>query len=255
MVAPLARWQRRPAWLADAWLGGSWWWQQTNNLGGAVAASTTGATQNDLAAVTTQGGFPIFSANYANGAGRSHLAADGTTSKYAFELNLPCGSRAALRGELAHQGIDLRRYDDAGAIRTAGPTAHLDGWGGYLAASAWVWRKVEISRFGHYDIPHWRGYHPPSPPSWGLMLAAKWDHVELAIGDLPPGGRARGHYALDTFELGANLWFTRHARLTANYALNYVGAGNPREAAALEQENIFFQQYEHELLFRLQVSL
>jgi hypothetical protein len=186
---------------------------------------------------------------------RSHLAPDGTTYKYAFELNVPLWRRLGLRGELVHEGIDLREYNDVGSARTAGAPGQLDGWGGYVEAWAWVWRRVEISRFGVYDVPHWSGYHAPAPPKWGLMVAAKWEHVEFAISDLPSGDPANGHFALDTFELGANLWFTRHARLTANYALNYVGAGDPREAAPLAKKNLFFQQAEHELLFRLQVSI
>lgn len=267
VLHPLNFWRARPDWLADLWVGGSFWWQEVNNIAGGIAASTTGATQNDLPSATTQGGFSIFSSNYNNGTDamknviRSHLGQDGTTYKYAFELNVPIGARLGVRGELVHAGIDLRQYNDAAGTRTAGAPGHLDGWGGYVEAWAWVWHKVDISRWGYYDTPHWGGYRAPRPTAlWGLFLAAKWEHIEFAITDLPTGNGgapdpAGGHFALDAFELGANLWFSRHARLTANYILNYVGAGDPREASSLEKKNLFFQQYEHELLFRLQVSI
>jgi hypothetical protein len=274
VLAPLALWSGRPEWLEDAWVGGSFWWQRADNVAGGVAPSTTGAAQNDLQSVTTQGGFSIFSSNYGNGtdanknAIRAHLAPDGNVIKYAFEINLPVWRGYGLRSEFVHQSIDVRQYNDVNPgngnlTRTSGAPGHLDGWGAYIEAWAWVWGNVSVPRPGYYDVVHWKGYVPARPASWGLMLAAKYEHVEFNITDLPstPAKSAPildpavGHYGLDTFELGANLWFSRHARLTANYALNYVGMGDPNQAAANEKKNIFFQQYEHELLFRLQVSL
>jgi hypothetical protein len=66
---------------------------------------------------------------------------------------------------------------------------------------------------------------------------------------------ATGHYTLDVFELGANLWVTRHSRIIANYLLNYIGWGDEKTGAQLERKNLFFQKVDHELLFRLAVSL
>ena len=74
-------------WLEDMHVGASFWWKKASNngLSAGVTPSLTGPTQNDLAAMTTQGGFGFFSANYANGTDaqgnpiRSHLAPNGTT--------------------------------------------------------------------------------------------------------------------------------------------------------------------------------
>jgi hypothetical protein len=270
VLHPLNLWPYHPLWLEDLWVGGSFWWQQADNLGGSIQPSTSGATQNDLASVTTQGGFSIFNSSYNNGvdtsnnAIRSHLAPDGNTVKYAFELSVPLWRRLGLRSEFVHQSIDLRQYNDVNPgtgnlKRTRGAAGTLTGWGAYAEIYGWVWLSgvVNPSRPGYYDIPHWGGYRPPLEPHWGLMLAAKYEHVELDVG-VPPSGNAAadpaaGHYALDTFELGANLWLTRFSRLTANYVLNYVGAGSG--SAAQETTNLFFKGFEHELLFRLQVSL
>jgi hypothetical protein len=267
---PLNLWSRRADWLQDLWVGGSFWWQRADNLGGSIQPSTTGATQNDLASVTTQAGFSIFNSSYNHGVDmnknpiRSHLAPDGDTVKYAFELSVPLWKRVGLRSEFVHQSIDLRQYNDVNPgtgnlTRTRGASGNLTGWGAYAEAYAWVWLSgaVNAARPGYYDVPHWSGYRPPLEPHFGLMLAAKYEHVEFDVG-IPTNGKAAvdpaaGHYALDTFELGANLWLTRFSRLTANYVLNYVGAGDG--SSAQETKNLFFKGFEHELLFRLQVSI
>jgi hypothetical protein len=270
-VAPLSLLPGHAPWLEEIWIGGSFWWQQAENIAGGVA-STTGAVPGDLASLTTEGGFAVFSSNYGNGidpisksAVRSHLGPDGTVLKYAFEANVPVTARFGLRAEIIHQSIDLRRYDDL-ATSTApavGPKAFLDGTAGYVEAYAWIGGPINVDKPGLHTMPHWSGYAPPQPPRWAVQLAARYEHTEFAISGLPPttnGGRlandpAQGHYAIDTFLLGANFWVTRHARVLANYGLNYIGSGDPSQAAAMAMKNLFFQKLEHELLFRLQVNL
>jgi phosphate-selective porin O/P len=270
-ISPLGLLPRHPQWVEDIWLGASFWWQHAQNIAGAGPASTSGGSVGDAGGLSTEGGFSAFSSNYGNGtdanknAIRSHLAADGTILKWALEANVPITSRFGLRGEFIHQSIELRRYDDvtvAGvAGRTAGPRAFLDGYAGYAEAYVWIGGPVAIDKIGVYAAPHWSGYVPPSPPRWALQLAARYEHTEFAISGAPAPGSATkldaadGHYALDTLLLGGSFWVTRQARLMANYALNYVGSGDPREASAIAAKNLFFQKYEHELLFRLQVNL
>ncbi|MCU1283101.1 MAG: hypothetical protein JWM53_6647 [bacterium] len=273
--APLALVPRHAPWMEGVWVGASFWWQQVENIAGAGPASTTGASTGDLASVTTQGGFAIFSSNYGNGADamknpiRTHLAPDGTVLKYAIELNVPILDRFGLRSEFVHQSMDVRAYNDVNPgtgnlTRTNGPKGFLDGYGAYVEAYAWIGGPVNVDKPGLYQVPHWNGYITPPPPRWAVMLAAKYEHVEFAISGLPQstnaagnavGDPANGHYALDTFELGTNFWVTRHSRVIANYVLNYVGSGDPNQAAALSQKNLFFQKIEHELLFRFAVSL
>jgi hypothetical protein len=128
----------------------------------------------------------------------------------------------------------------------------------------WLGGDVNVDHPGLYSIPHWAGYVPPKRPTWAVMLAAKYEHVEFDLTNLPFSVNAMGstipdpasgHYGLDTFALGANFWLTRHSRVMANYNLNYVGMGDPNQAALNERKNLFFQKIEHELLFRLQVNL
>jgi hypothetical protein len=270
-IAPFTLLPRHAPWLDDIWLGGSFWWQRADNLGGVGPASTTGATSGDVASLTTQGGFTVFSSNYRNGkdamnnAIRSHLAADGTVLKYAIELNVPITRYLGLRSEFVHQSMDLRQYNDfnpgTGDLkRNPGLTGFLDGYAGYVEAYAWIGGPVNVDKPGLYQTPHWNGYVPPPLPHWAVMVGAKYEHVEMSISGLPNTSKAtsdpaNGHYALDVFELGGNLWVTRHSRFIVNYVLNYIDSGDPREAAVLSKSNLFFQAYEHELLFRFAVSL
>lgn len=268
--APFALLPHPPGWVQRIWVGGSFWWQQATNVGGAAAPSTTGASQADIASLTTQGGFGYFNSNYSNGtdamknAIRSHLAPDGETRKYAVELNVPVTERFGLRAEYVHQWIDFREYNDVNPgngtlTRTAGGTGSLAGYGAYVEAYAWVGGYVDIDRPGLYYPPHWNGYREPKKQSWAVMLAAKYEHVAFDVTGLPSvNGKADpdvGHYDLDVFELGANVWFTRHARFMANYVLNYIGNNDDKTASINETKNLFYQKAEHELLFRLDVHL
>jgi phosphate-selective porin len=269
-VAPVAIWKRHPRWTEDLWLGGSFWWQNSTNLGGVGPASTSGTTSGDLSPVSTQGGINLFNSNYGNGvdlaknAIRSHLAPNGTTVKWALELNVPLLSRYGLRSEYMHQSIHVGEYNDlnlAGNLtRNYNANGLLEGWAAYVEAYAWFGGDVHVDKPGLYQVPHWNGYIPPPPPRWAVMLAARYEHIELGVSGLPQitdsmgnlvNDTALGHYSLDVFELGANLWVTRHSRFMANYFLNYLD-GNATNVT----KNIYFNgHYDHELLFRLAVSL
>lgn len=272
-LSPLALVPHHPDWFEDVWIGGSFWYQLTQNQGGFIAPSTSGATQNDLAPVTTQGGLSVFSSSYGNGvdamgnAIRAHLAPDGTTFKWALELNVPIG-RFGLRAEYVHQSIDVRQYDDVSgtngtATRATGPSGLFSGDAFYVQAYVWITDRMNIDPVGRYATPHWRGFQPPTPPRFALQLVAKYEHLDFGVSGLPSMGTgatakadpANGHYQLDVIEVGATLWLTRHAKLMANYVFNYIGAGDDRTGAANEKKNVFFQSADHELLFRLAMQL
>jgi hypothetical protein len=161
----------------------------------------------------------------------------------------------------------VREYNDvnnAGAqTRTPGAAGQITGSGGYGELYVWLGPELNVDRPGLYQTPHWRGYQTPPAASWAVMLAAKYEHLGFDVSALPQATNASGkavadaavgHYALDTFELGANFWYTRHSRVMANYILNYVGAGDTPASTALTK-NLFYKTSEHELLFRWAVSL
>jgi hypothetical protein len=262
-ITPLWPLEGHAKWMEDVWLGGSFWYQRADNLGGVGPPALSGPTSGDLSSFTTQGGISYFSSNYANGtdamknAIRTHLAPDGKIAKWALELNLPIGRRFGLRGEYMSQSIDLRRYDDVNPgngnlKRTSGTAGNLKGWAAYGEAYAWIGRPPNVDKPGLYQTPHWNGYVPPKPPRWAVMLAARYEHVSFGVSGL--NDVAGGRYTLDSLSLGTSLWVTRHSRLMANYVLNYLGSGEG-PAAINETKNLYYQRLEHEVLFRLAVSL
>jgi hypothetical protein len=275
ILAPLALVPGHPEWTEYIWIGGSGWWQKNENLGGPSAASTSGATAGDISGFTTQASYSLFNSNFSNGADamgnaiRSHLAPNGTTSKYAFELNVPILDLIGVRAEYIHQSIDLREYNDlnpgnGNLTRSVGASGQLKGSGWYAELYGWIGGPVNVDRPGLYQPPHWRGFEQPPPPKLALMLAAKYEHVGFDVSGFPgttsSTGKAApdpsvGHYALDVVELGASLWMSRHSRIMANYLINHVGAGETASAAPMEIKNIFFHKNEQELLFRFAVAL
>jgi len=281
-VAPLAPWSRGRRWIEELWVGGSIWWQPNTNLGEAsgVAPSVTGSTLNDLSSMTTQGGFGFFSSNYNNGTDanknpiRSHLAPNGDTLKWAVEANIPIWKLGA-RFELVHQSIALGQYNDstnlmtASVVRTPGPVASgvLEGYGYYVELYGWLLGdRTMLEMPGIEPMPRLNRFVPAAEPKWGLMLAARYEHLGFNVNGLTPAGAkadpAQGDYSIDAVEVGLNAWLTKHVRLTCNYVLNYIGGFDAKATtdpantdAANLKKNFFYGRGEHELLFRAAVAL
>ena len=272
-LAPLAISERR-RWMKDIWVGASFWWQRDSNLGGQAGPSTTGATTGDVPTMTTQGGFTFFSSNYNDGkdlAGnllRAHLTPQNDTFKWAIEVNVPI-NRIGVRFEYIGVSMDLAQYfDTQPATGTAtrskpfingnGGAANLNGFGYYLEAYGWILGDTSyLETPGIEAMPRLR--HAPAPePRWGLMVAARYEHLEFNViplknldaNNVPIVDPAEGRYSVDTFELGVNAWASKHVRLTANYLINYID-GNSQ----LVKKNLFYQNAEHELLFRVAIAL
>jgi hypothetical protein len=274
-IAPLA-WMNKNGnrrWIEDVWLGGSFWWQRNTNLGGASAPST-GAAQNDIPAMTTQGGVTFFSSNYGNGvdannnAIRSHLAPYGDTTKWALEANIPI-KRAGLRWEFVDQTIALAQYNDtvnapAASLKRSSPIrgAKLDGYSTYVELYGWILGDVNfLETPGLEPMPRIKKWSWAQEPKWGLMVALKFEYTNFSVTGLPPGAvnmmtmmagvdPAQGNYRVYTGELGINGWGTKHVRLTANYLFNYF-SGDAHNITV----NPFFHKYEHEFLFRLGIAI
>ena len=271
-VAPLAFMGRKYRWLEDLWVGGSIWWKRSVNEGGAAGANVTGAAQNDIASMSTQGGFGFFSTNYGNGtdaannAIRSHLAPWGNTLKWAVEANVPLWKFIGARFELVHQSIEFARYDDTNTInatlvRAAGQRGgKLDGTAYYLELYGWILGDMSmIETPGLEPAPRYTRFNDTKKPRWGLMVAAKYEHVGFDVSGLngttnamgaAVADPASGHYSVHAFELGLNAWGTKHVRLSANYVLNYIDGDSSQV-----KKNYFFQRPEHELLFRIGINL
>jgi phosphate-selective porin len=273
-LAPLAIAQRHK-WMEKVWVGGSFWWQKNTNLGqgpSSTVGSTTGGAQNDLPGMTTQGGVSFFSTSYGNGKDammnsiRTHLVPDRETIKGAVELNVPI-KWAGVRAELVYQKIGLAEYNDTapgGLLKRPARlrTGELEGIGYYIEAYGWLIGDSSFmgSSLGLEDAPRYKKFTPAPEPRWGLMVAAKYEHIGFNVRNLSGttdpvtattvADPAEGRYALDVFELGLNAWGTKHVRLSANYVMNYLSGD-----ATNMKKNYYFEKFEHELLFRVGIAL
>ncbi|HZS39542.1 MAG TPA: porin [Polyangia bacterium] len=267
-IAPLAPFAHGRRWMEDIWAGGSFWYQHDTNEGGVVGsnfANLSGATQNDLAGMSTQGGFGFFSSNYNNGkdtAGnniREHLAPWGNTYRAAAELNVPI-KKLGLRAEYVWQQVDLAAYFDqanaTGTTRTIQHGAQLNGQGYYVEVYGWILGDVNfLETPGLEPMPHIKKFAAAPEPKWGLMVAGKYEFLSFDLNGLAANDPGKGNYQIHVAELGVNGWATKHVRLTANYVMNYITSSAGTQAPANLQKNLYYNRAEHELLFRLAIAL
>jgi hypothetical protein len=287
-VAPVA-WlpaAEKNKWMKDIEVGASFWWQRSSNLGGAIGGASSG-TQNDLAGMSTTGGFGWFSSSYnvatdsAGNAVRAHLVPSGDTVKWAIEARVPIW-KFGIQAELIHVSEDLLSYYDSvnvpnamtgkwsgGAFARSAPKngGNLDGFGGYIEAFAWILGDVNfIESPGLEPMPHIKKFAPAKQPLWGLRVLARYEQVSFNITGLPgitdpvsgttTGDAAVGLYKLHQFGLGLDAWGTKHVRLSVNYFMNYLDGDAPNL-----KKNFFMapatggQRAEHELLFRAGINL
>src|SRR5262249_21716993 len=141
---------------------------------------------------------------------------------WVFEVNI-FWKWVGLRFEMVGQTIDLAQYNDTnpanatlartavGAVRGQGP-AQLDGLGYYIEAYGWILGDVNfLETPGIEAAPRLKRFSVAKEPRWGLMLAAKYEHVAFDVTGLPAQADgsldpAQGHYSIDVFELGLNAW-------------------------------------------------
>jgi hypothetical protein len=195
------------------------------------------------------------------------LAPWGDTTKWAVEANVPFWRFVGARFELVHQTIGFARYDDSNPAeatlsRAAGKTGgFLSGTAYYIEVYGWILGDMfMMDAPGLETAPRYRRFTDTAKPRWGLMVAAKYEHVGFDVGGLPTGAPdamgnptldpAAGNYSIHAFELGANAWGTNHVRLSANYVMNYIDG-----SSAQVQKNFYYRRAEHELLFRLGLNL
>jgi hypothetical protein len=95
------------------------------------------------------------------------------------------------------------------------------------------------------------------PPQHGLMLAARFEHLQESVKDeratstttgaAAPAAPAEGSTEVDSLALGVNYWFSRRFRASINYIFNSFGGDAPAVRS--------LPSVEHELAFRLAIAL
>jgi hypothetical protein len=128
----------------------------------------------------------------------------------------------------------------------------LQGWATY--GEIWWWAIGDDRIIGEpgLQLPTRFKKFGVKPPQQGLMLAARLDYLDETVTDypgtatLPGASQLAGSTRVTALALGANYWYSKRLRLTANYVFNHFGGDNVNVAKLKD---------EHEFLFRLAIAL
>jgi hypothetical protein len=154
-----------------------------------------------------------------------------------------------------HKHQDLRSND------VTKPDKQLPGSPTTIAGTsvygeAWVWIVGDDKIIGApgLQLPTRLKAFGTKAPRPGLMLAVRLEHLDESVTEaadtaaLKLGDKELGHTQVTSFELGANFWYSKRFRATANYLYNHF-AGNAPFVTALKSKR------EQEFLFRLAIAL
>lgn len=197
--------------LKNVWLGASLW---------TGSRAPTAANQVARPSFKTVAGFTWFNPG-------STLGYFGDVNKWALELNAPVG-QFVLKAEYLHSSEGLRELSGTTAVRTA----KLAGSGYYARLSWFAWGDPLINGLGGMQNPaHLFGALKANKTADALQLVAQYDHVDLEVtpDDVPSSADAlMGKRTIDSLGVGANYWYTKHVRFTADFFYNLYGEASKR---------------------------
>ena len=197
-----------------------------------TVVNTNGAVNFDYPAMTTQGNWTFWANNYQNSQGTfTHIIPAGKQTDVAIEARIPF-SIFDLTSEIVYINNGTREAIEGYQASNSERFGSMSGWSYYIQAGVWPFGvpSRDIQGRPGYEMPaHLNFAKPDAPePLHALQLLAKWEQVMLTYNSTAnsPAGTARdskdvsGAINVNAFELGANYWFTKHVRLTANYIYN-----------------------------------
>lgn len=254
-------------------IGGSFWWGQRSplvNYGYPAITSPTG--------VTFWGTSANGSATATPPVGSYAIVPDATQLGFAGELVLPIGN-FDLHAEFVYRNNQTREMEGAPGVATTALTGrgvrqgHIEGLGYYVQLAYWVPLAGNVDanhpvngRAGYENPPALRLDRPDAAVQpRGLQLLVRWDAIDARYtsNDRFDSGTATtpdhsGRIAVNSLELGANYWATKHVRFSLAYSLYlFPDAANnlahgPRIGAAAPAT--FVDSY-HEIMARVGLAL
>lgn len=191
--------------LKNVWIGASVW---------TGTRAPTIANQVARPSLKTVAGFTWFNPGT--------LGYFGDVNKWGLELNAPVG-QFVLKAEYLHSSEGLRELSGTTAVRTA----KLAGTGYYARLSYFAWGDPLINGLGGQQLPpHLIGALHENKTADALQLVAQVDHVDLEVTPDDVPGTADpllGKRTIDSLGVGANYWYTKHVRFTADFFYNLFG--------------------------------
>ncbi|TAK30133.1 MAG: hypothetical protein EPO40_08440 [Myxococcaceae bacterium] len=181
--------------------------------------------------LSLESGYPLFRNTYTGADGNGTAIAvvpQGDVARVAAEVNVPIGPVAFraegiwLKGDVAEtffaSGLPLR---GVGSLRALGGYAQLAFWP--------IGTSRVLSDPGVGSMPRFVAGAQTPPDGFNLQLVARaeYDRVDYQSG-APLGANQQGPsqvagaYTYWSAGFSANLWWTRHVRLTLNYVANHI---------------------------------
>ena len=209
-----------------------------------TATNTNGAVNYDYPAMTTQGNYTFWANNYQNSQGTyTHILPAGSQTDVAVEFRLPV-AMFDLTSEFVYISNGTREAIEGYQTSNSERFGKLSGASYYIQLGYWPFgvpgRDIQ-GRPGYENPTHLNfAKADAADPLHALQILAKWEQVMLTYDSTAnsPTGTQRdakdvsGAINVNAFSLGANYWFTKHVRLTANYVYNMFPNSLPTSASA-----------------------
>lgn len=176
----------------------------------------------DYPGLSTQGGFTFWSPIYAGDNGRTHIMPSGDQLGVAGELRIPFG-RFDLQSEIVYIDNNTRESVEGFQSTNTERLGHMFGFSHYTQLGFWAFGPRDINgKPGYENFAHLDLSKPAAPPKTALKFLVKYENVNLSYHSASRMGsvgtkNADGDITVHAFEVGANLWFTKHIRMSANY--------------------------------------
>lgn len=175
-------------------------------------------------AMATQGGFAFWNPMYrTDGGGFAHIIPSGDQVGLAWELRIPY-RMFDLTSELIYIDNNTREALEGFQATNTERLGHLFGTSAYIQLGAWPIGTRDVNgKPGYQNFPHVDFSKPdPIEPKQALQVLARYEMVNLAYHSNTRGGavantNADGNIVAHGIQFGANYWFTKHIRLSANY--------------------------------------
>lgn len=199
------------------------------------------AVTYDYPAFSTPGGYAFWVPTYKGAGGQTHILPSGDQLGLAAELRVPW-KRFDLTSEIVYIDNNTRESIEGFQASNTERLGHIFGYSYYVQLGAWPFGKRDVNGVpGYENFPHVDFSKPdPVDPPHALQVLARYEMVNLTYHSANRGGaldanNIDGNIFVHSLGIGANYWFTKHIRLSANYNMYYFpnsGPTTPTTAAA-----------------------
>jgi len=184
----------------------------------------------DYPNLTTQGGYAFWKSTYKGDGGTNvHILPSGDQLGLAWELRVPI-KMFDLTSEFVYIDNNTREAVEGFQATNTDRLGHIFGYSTYIQLGAWPLGNRDINgKPGYEAFPHVDFSKPdPVEPKQALQVLARYELVNLTYnssnradskGVQAPSGLTNidGNIVAHGLQFGANYWFTKHIRISANY--------------------------------------